>query len=71
MEDSIVNENTIVEENSLIIEDIEVLKPKQFKIETPIGSVESDSGNHMIDVFSIIIILVVGTIAYKLIKKWK
>ena len=73
-----MNENIIVEESTLIvndsipiIDDSEQLKVRQFKIETPIGSVESDSGNHMIDVFSVIIILVVGTIAYKLIKKWK
>ena len=33
-------------------------KTKQFKIETPIGSVESDSGNHLIDVGSVVVIIV-------------
>ena len=25
-------------------------KPKSVKIETPIGSIESDSGNHLLDI---------------------
>ena len=29
-------------------------KPQQFKKETQIGSVESDSGNHLVDVVQII-----------------
>lgn len=28
---------------------------KSFKVETPIGTVESDSGNHFIDVSSVLI----------------
>jgi len=45
-------------------------KPQQFKIETPIGSVESDSGNHMVDVGTVIAVIVVIFIAKKLIGKW-
>ena len=33
-------------------------KTKQFKIETPIGSVESDSGNHLMDIASVMLIIV-------------
>ena len=29
--------------------------PKSFKVETPIGSLESDSGNHFLDVASILL----------------
>ena len=33
-------------------------KTKQFKIETPIGSIESDSGNHLMDIASVMLIIV-------------
>ena len=46
-------------------------KPEQFKIETPIGSVESDSGNHLVDIASVGIVIIVGVFIYKkIIKKW-
>ena len=32
-------------------------EPKKLKIETPIGSIESDSGNHVIDVLSVVFII--------------
>ena len=34
-------------------------KTKQFKIETPIGSIESDSGNHTADVLTIGAVLII------------
>ena len=43
-----------------------VNKPKRMKIETPIGSIESDSGNHFIDVMSVIIVIIVFFIAKKI-----
>ena len=42
-------------------------KPKKIKIETPIGSVESDSGSHLVDVFTVIVIIVVFFIAKRII----
>ena len=45
-------------------------KPQQFKIETPIGSVESDSGNHLVDVGTVVAVIVVIFIAKRLIGKW-
>ena len=45
-------------------------KTKQFKIETPIGSIESDSGNHGIDVLSVILIIGLVLIGKKVIGKW-
>ena len=33
-------------------------KTKQFKIETPIVSVESDSGNHLMDIASVMLIII-------------
>ena len=35
-----------------------MVAPKRFKIETPIGSVESDSGNHFMDIASVMLIIV-------------
>ena len=36
-------------------EKVEVVRPKieSFKVETPLGSLESDSGNHTVDVLTI------------------
>jgi hypothetical protein len=45
-------------------------KPNQFKIETPIGSVESDSGNHLVDIGTVVFIIAMIFIARKIIKKW-
>ena len=45
-------------------------KPQQFKIETPIGSVESDSGNHLVDVGSVVMVVVIVYIISKLLRKW-
>ena len=33
-------------------------KQQRIKIETPIGSVESDSGNHFVDIASVMLIIV-------------
>lgn len=60
-----MKDSTIIEDGS------NVIKPQQFKIETPIGSVESDSGNHVIDVASVIIVISAIFIVYKLYKKWR
>ena len=47
-------------------------KPHQFKIETPIGSVESDSGNHMVDVGTVVAVIIVLFVAKKLLGKlWR
>ena len=33
-------------------------KPQRIKIETPVGSIESDSGNHFVDIASVMLIIV-------------
>ncbi len=45
-------------------------KPQRMKIETPIGSIESDSGSHTIDVLSVILIIGLVLIGKKVIGKW-
>ena len=46
-------------------------KTKQFKIETPVGSIESDSGSHFIDVMSVVVVIIVFFIAKKIFIKNK
>ena len=41
---------------------------EKVKIETPIGSVESDSGNHLIDVVSVVILFFVVAKIFQKIK---
>ena len=43
--------------------------PKKFKIETPMGSLESDSGNHLVDVASVLIVVLVLYLGKEFIKK--
>ena len=44
-------------------------KTERFKIETPIGSVESDSGNHLVDIVSVSFIIIVVLVFKKLCDK--
>jgi len=43
-------------------------KTKQFKIETPIVSVESDSGNHLMDIASVMLIIICVLMFKKIMK---
>ena len=45
-----------------------IKETKRMKLETPIGSVESDSGNHLVDIASVLFIIVCVLIFKKL---WK
>ena len=51
-------------------QDSTMMQPKKIKIETPIGSVESDSGNHAIDVLSVFLIIVLVYVSKKIMDKW-
>ena len=46
-------------------------KTQRMKIETPIGSIESDSGNHVIDILSVILIIGVVLIGKKVLGVWR
>ena len=52
------------------MEDNVILKPKQFKIETPIITVESDTDNHLIDIGSVVVVIILFFIFTRLLKKW-
>ena len=47
-----------------------MVQPRRLKIETPIGSVESDSGNHGIDILSIAFIIGLVIVCKKVVEKW-
>tara|TARA_Y100001938_G_scaffold45848_1_gene63665 strand:- start:5670 stop:5813 length:144 start_codon:yes stop_codon:yes gene_type:complete len=44
-------------------------KPKSIKIETPIGSIESDSGNHLIDIITVLGVILLVFIGKKILEK--
>ena len=46
------------------------LQSKKMSIETPIGKIESDSGNHMIDVISIMGVIAILYVGKKLVYKY-
>ena len=48
----------------------DTLQSKKMSIETPVRKLESDSGNHLIDVTSIIIVIGLIYIGKKLIDKY-
>ena len=48
----------------------EIPSPKKFKIETPVGTLESDSGSHFVDVISVLGVIVVLYIGKKLVGKF-
>ena len=45
-------------------------KPQRVKIETPIGSIESDSGNHFVDVISGVGIILIFVALKYIISKY-
>ena len=45
-------------------------KPQRVRIETPIGAIESDSGNHLVDIGTVLGVVVVLFILKKVISKY-
>ena len=44
-------------------------KTQKVRIETPIGSIESDSGNHLMDIGTVLLLAIVLYLVIKFIKK--
>ncbi len=44
-------------------------EPKKVRIETPIGAIESDSGNHLVDVGTVLVLTIALYFVVKFIKK--
>ena len=45
------------------------IEEREFTIETPMGSVSSDSGNHLVDVISVVGIVLILYAAIKVIER--
>ena len=48
--------------DGIINDSTKILKPKvseKIRIETPIGAIESDSGNHLIDGLTVVILILI------------
>ena len=48
----------------------DTLQSKKMSIETPIGKLESASGNHLIDVTSLVLVIVLLYVGKKLVDKY-
>ena len=46
-----------------------IIEPK-IRIETPIGAIESDSGNHIVDGITVVIVVLIIYIGKKLVDKF-
>jgi len=60
-----VNREQIIEDTTLVTKSVQ-----RLKVDTPLGSIESDSGNHWIDVITIVGVITVLYIGKKLIDKF-
>ena len=45
-------------------------KIESFRVETPIGALESDSGSHIIDIISVVGVLAIVYIGKSILKKY-
>ena len=60
-----MNREPIIEDTTLVTNTM-----KRIKVETPLGSIESDSGNHIFDILTIVGVIAVLYIGKKLIDKF-
>ena len=55
--------------DSLTVKYMPSPSPK-IRIETPVGAIESDSGSHIVDVFTVAMLFIVLYACYKMINKF-
>jgi hypothetical protein len=60
-----MNREPIIEDTTLVTKSVQ-----RLKVETPLGSIESDSGSHLIDVLTIVGVVLVVYVGKKLIDKF-
>ena len=60
-----MNREQIIEDTTLVTKSVQ-----RLKVETPLGSIESDTGNHWIDIFTIVGVILVLYVGKKLIDKF-
>ena len=57
--------------DSIIIDSIPTTNTiKKLKVQTPLGSIESDSGNHTLDILTIVGVIAVLYVGKKLVDKF-
>ncbi|MAH48522.1 hypothetical protein CMI37_22035 [Candidatus Pacearchaeota archaeon] len=56
--------------DTLFIEQSEPPQAKSIKIETPLGSIESDSGSHIVDAVTVVCVIFVLYMGKKMIDKY-
>ena len=64
MMEFMVNKEPIIEDTTLVTKSIQ-----RLEVKTPLGSIKSDSGNHWIDVITIVGVITVLYIGKKLVDK--
>ena len=47
------------------------MEDREFTIETPVGSISSDSGNHIVDIVSVLGAIIILYIVKKVISKYE
>ena len=60
-----MNREPIIEDTTLVTKSVQ-----RLKVETPLGSIESDSGNHWIDVITIVGVILVIYVGKKFVDKY-
>ena len=60
-----MSRDTIVEDTTLVTKSVQ-----RLKVDTPLGSIESDSVNHWIDILTIVGVILVLYVGKKLIDKF-
>ena len=59
------NREQIIEDTTLVTNTM-----KRIKVETPLGSIESDSGNHSLDILTIVGVIAILYVGKKLVDKF-
>ena len=54
--------------DTLLVED----RPKleSFRVETPLGALESDSGNHVVDIISVVAVIGILYLAKRILRRY-
>ena len=60
-----MNREQIIEDTTLVTKSVQ-----RLKVETPLGSIESDSGNHGLDILTIVGVIAVLYVGKKLVDKF-
>ena len=68
MNDTIINDTIMID--SILVHREAPMVAKKIKIDTPMGSIESDSGNHLVDGISVVAIILVLYVGKKLVDRF-